>query len=278
MTSHSRFGKASVYEAANSLEHMGHSDINNLMLRYQISEDIVPRGVSPSIRHKTNFFIEYAFKHPEHVTIDGRNLWNAIVEDVVYSAFEIAHVPPKLLHALDRDGYTIAEKRRDGAYSLERPQILINRKLPDSADLPKIDDEVHILLNELGLTTAKGHLDQAVDNHGRANWAAANGQLRTFMEELFDAIAKRIDPGKAKSLPTSENRRDLLATHGFLLEPLGEWGSQGKNFVNGLFKRLHGSGSHPGLSDEDDATFRLHICLITARVFLKRARTFTAST
>jgi hypothetical protein len=35
---------------------------------------------------------------------------------------------------------------------------------------------------------------------------------------------------------------------------------------------LHTDGSHPGLSDEDHSTFRLHIVLVTARTFLRRLR------
>ena len=33
---------------------------------------------------------------------------------------------------------------------------------------------------------------------------------------------------------------------------------------------LHTERSHPGLSDEDHCTFRLHVVLVTARTFLRR--------
>jgi hypothetical protein len=48
--------------------------------------------------------------------------------------------------------------------------------------------------------------------------------------------------------------------------------ADGKNYVNSLFKMLHPHGSHPGLSDEDQCPFRLHIVLVTARTFLRRLR------
>ena len=35
---------------------------------------------------------------------------------------------------------------------------------------------------------------------------------------------------------------------------------------------LHTDGSHPGLSDEEHSTFRLHIVLVTAPTFLRRLR------
>ena len=49
-----------------------------------------------------------------------------------------------------------------------------------------------------------------------------------------------------------------------------EWTQDGKNYINGLFKMLHTEGSHPGLSDEDHCTFRLHLVLVTTRTFLRR--------
>ena len=49
-----------------------------------------------------------------------------------------------------------------------------------------------------------------------------------------------------------------------------EWTADGRNFLNGLFKMLHTDGSHPGLSDEDHSTFRLHLALITGQALLRR--------
>ena len=122
------------------------------------------------------------------------------------------------------------------------------------------------------MPTAKGHLDQAIFNHAQGHWASANSQLRTFLEDLFDEMFRTLEPARANDPLTSENRRNLLSRRRPPLfeEALGEWGQDGKNFVNGVFKRLHGSGSHPGLSDEEDCTFRLHLVLLVARYFLRR--------
>ena len=147
------------------------------------------------------------------------------------------------------------------------------------ADLPEADNEINVLLDELNFTTAKGHLEQAIASHSNGHWAAANGQLRTFFEALFDNIALTIDNAHATTLPSGENRRQFLAKTQppFLVEPLGEWSNDGKNFVNGIFKRLHPEGPHPGLSKDEDCTFRLHIVLITARYFLRRAKQYTVT-
>ena len=129
---------------------------------------------------------------------------------------------------------------------------------------------MHQLLKSFGFTTPLGHLDQAIEAHTRGDWAACNSQLRTFLESLFDDIARNARPQEAGQRPNSENRRALLAEIGFLATDRNEWTQDGKNYVNGLFKMLHTEGSHPGLSDEDHSTFRLHVVLVTAQTFLRR--------
>jgi hypothetical protein len=146
----------------------------------------------------------------------------------------------------------------------------IRAALPGEIQLPQTDDEVHQLLKSFGFATPFGHLDQAVEAHTRGDWAACNSQLRTFLESLFDDIARNVGPQEAALRPSSENRRALLAEIGFLATDRNEWTHDGKNYVNGLFKMLHTEGSHPGLSDEDHSTFRLHVVLVTARTFLRR--------
>jgi hypothetical protein len=81
-----------------------------------------------------------------------------------------------------------------------------------------------------------------------------------------------IDPQNASQTQLGETRRQFLAncTPPFLNHDLNEWGNEGKNFVNGTFKRLHPQGAHPGLSDDEDCTFRLHLVLLAARLFLRR--------
>lgn len=166
------------------------------------------------------------------------------------------------VRALARDGFALTEQGE------------VRRTLPEMADLPQADDEVHGLLDELGIATAKEHLDQAIDNHARGQWAAANGELRKVLESIFDEAAKRLAPDKAAITPPGNARRQLLASlHPPLLsEALGEWSADGKNFVNGVFKRLHPEGGHPGPSDEEDCTFRLHLVLLVTRFFLRRMR------
>lgn len=172
----------------------------------------------------------------------------------------------RLVRALALDGFVIEWSEDSSAVPTLRAG------LPDEVDLPATDDEVHQLLKHFDFQTALGHLDQAVEAHTRGDWAAANGQTRTFVESIFNQIADHIDPIAAAAAGSSENRRAWLADRGFISKARNEWTNDGKNYVNGLFKMLHTEGSHPGLSDEDRSTFRLHIALVTARTFLRRLK------
>ncbi|MFZ3328300.1 MAG: hypothetical protein WA231_21515 [Methylocella sp.] len=145
----------------------------------------------------------------------------------------------------------------------------LRRSLPDDANLPAAQDELSRLLDKHAFTVPSGHLKQAIEAHADGHWAAANGQIRTFLDALFDEIAERFDPNTAW-MGSGQPRRTQLAARGFFSRPLNEWNDDGRNFINGLFRRLSPEGSHPGLSGEEDSTFRLHVVLLTARLFLSR--------
>ena len=216
------------------------------------------------IQEKINSLIRFAYQNPDHETPDGRNILDAIVEEAVDTGSWVLG-DEQFCRALERDGYSLAEA--DG-------RVVLRAMMPPTASLAAATDDVHALLDELGMQTAKGHLDQAIENHASGNWAAANAQLRSCMEDLFNEIARRLAPAEAVARASSESLRQLLAhiCPPFFAADLGEWSTDGKNFVNGLFKRLHGHGSHPGLSEESDCTFRLHLVLVATRHFLRRTR------
>jgi len=92
------------------------------------------------------------------------------------------------------------------------------------------------------------------------------------MESLFDSIADKLVGGKITLPPPGHQRRELLTklTPPFFIPNLNEWETGKCGFLQGLLKRLHPKGSHPGLSDEEDSTFRLHLMILTASYYLKR--------
>jgi hypothetical protein len=259
-----------------------HADLTRLMLK--LGPEVSQKCDEGTIKDRFNNLVKFSDGNRGYICESGKDLPEEICSLVILDTYtklkilnwneaqeksratgapfndmewtEISDKAKIFLRALDRDGLKIVDGK-------------IEASLPDILDLPEANDDVSRLLKKHGFATSKGHLDQALGSHGRGEWASANGQLRTFYEGLFDEIANKIDP-TASALPYSENRRARLASLGFIDSNLNEWGNDGKNFVNGLFKRLHPAGSHPGLSDQDDSTFRLHVVLLTARLFLLR--------
>ena len=261
------FTRPTIVAAAKMLDRQTQAEFDTMVLRLALEEE-VPEGAGLSVPKKSNIVARTALQRPDQIvaTIDGNvTLAEAMVREAV------ALLRPKfptteqdaLLRGLARDGYVVE------VYEDRAPPRL-RSALPEEMALPETDDEVRQLLDRNGFAVPAGHLDQAIEAHTRGDWAAANAQLRTFVESLFDAIAIAIDAGAAAPHMTAENRRQLLGARGFLAADRGEWSADGKNFVGGLMKMLHTHGSHPGLSDEDHSTFRLHVVLVTARTFLRR--------
>lgn len=151
----------------------------------------------------------------------------------------------------------------------------ILRMLPDDVpglNLREAEIEVMALLDCSGFAVARGHLRQAISAFQRGEWSSANGELRNFFESYLNEIAVAlgyVGGGDSKA------KRDFLGDNvqpPFLLADYNEWNAnnQKPQYVQGLMSRMHPHGGHPGLSEEEDATFRLQITLITARLFLRR--------
>jgi len=107
------------------------------------------------------------------------------------------------------------------------------------------------LANQLNINSfsiAAGHYDQALNAfHGR-DWAASNSQLRTTFESVLLELATR----RTGIAPTGGGRAmDALEANGDL--PFGP-----NEYVRGLWKLSHLGGSHPGLSDAEDAHHRIY--------------------
>ncbi len=223
-----------------------------------------------SVGRKSVMLHRLLLTKPDEViqTVDGQiTLVEAVVREAVALAIQSATPraeQAQLVRALALDGFIID-------WSSDYPQVpMLRASLPPEIDLPAADDEVHALLRHFGFATTVGHLDQSIEAHTRGDWAAANSQARTTIESLFDEIANSISVDEATAASNSENQRALLAAKGFFSVDRKEWSTDGKSYIHGLNKMLHSDGSHPGLSDEDHSTFRLHVVMVTARLFLRR--------
>ncbi len=241
---------------------------NHMVLRIGLENEI-PSDTTLSVAKKADRLGRIVLRRPDE-TVDTLDGIVALAEAVVREAVQVTRPEPfqpsetAFARGLARDGYVVSFDEND------RPTL--RAALPNELGLPAVDDDVHQLLRHFDFSEPLGHLNQGVEAHARGDWAAANAQFRTFLESLFDNIARYCNGADKTSAITSENRRQLLANIGFLAVDRNEWTPDGKNYINGLFKMLHTDGSHPGLSDEDHSTFRLHVVLVTARTFLRRLR------
>lgn len=174
------------------------------------------------------------------------------------NAFIINH--SELANCLKRDGYTVEGKT-------------IRKLLPEEITEAQIESELVASLDKYGFSTSKGHLTQGIQNHSQGNWAAANAQFRAFIESLLVDISKVFVPeNNAKTFAQAAKLLVGSVNPPFLSVDLNEIpkDENSDSFVYGIWVRLHPDGSHPGLSDEDDCSFRYHISIVFANYLLRR--------
>ena len=204
--------------------------------------------------------VEVAISAPEHVRSDIA--WKKLIAGLRFDGFEVCVTQAEV------DSYDFWRSgQADTTAELVR---MLPSDVPD-LDLREAESEVTLLLNRHCFTVARGHLAQAVSAFGRGEWSSANGELRNFYESYLNEIAAGLGyTGSSDSRAKREYLGSLQPP--FLLTDYNEWNpnNQKPQYVQGLMSRMHPHGGHPGLSEEEDATFRLQISLVSARLFLRR--------
>ena len=108
---------------------------------------------------------------------------------------------------------------------------------------------------------ALGHYEQALDNFGRGNWAAASSQLRSLYEDVVRRAGGTLQNHGSGQV---QSAADALGKQPGVLFPKED------EFIKALWGVLHKHGSHPGLGDEDLARFRLLTITGYLRLLLSR--------
>lgn len=259
-----------------------HSDMSVLEVQWNLDQQGIS-SISKSARVRDLAQIAIRLNLQVMTGMGRMNLARALVETAILAPDSKTQSSEwqKLVAGLRFDGFEIVEievptsGRNLWSEPATKTKRELRRMLPD--DVPETDfreaaNEIDTLLSQLNLPVAKGHLQQALSAFQRGEWSSANGELRNFYENYLNEIADALGyTGK----DDSKLRRDFLGadlTPPFLLSDYNEWNAnnQKPQYVQGLMSRMHPHGGHPGLSEEEDATFRLQISLITARLFLRR--------
>lgn len=252
------------------LEPKTHTVITTYALKFNL-QDI---AVGNSKREKVNNIVSYFLKNndnPEISDIAFELIKELIDKEVFYlqesqiyeteiKEFEDKH--PLIYKLLQQDGLAII----DGE---------LKYHVPTTVNIPSSKDEIFILIDKYKFSTPLGHLRQAMNNHENGKWASANSQLRTYAESLFHEMAEKIyGEQHMKSIKKDHLKKAELSKTNpppIFDISLNEWDTANSTgFINGFWKRLHPEGSHPGLSDIDDSTFRLHLVLLVTANILKR--------
>ena len=210
--------------------------------------------------HLSRALVELAILAPEHIRCSAT--WRKFVAGLRLDGFEVRT--------------TQVEIDSGDCWSSGQTETTTQlvRMLP--SDVPKLDfreaeNEVTLLLDRHGFTVANKHLKQAISAFSRGEWSSANGELRNFYESYLNEIASALG---YTGTSDSKAKRDYLGClqPPFLLADYNEWNpnNQKPQYIQGLMSRMHPHGGHPGLSEEEDASFRLQISLVTARLLLRR--------
>jgi hypothetical protein len=135
------------------------------------------------------------------------------------------------------------------------------RNLPSSTEelaIPASQEELATIkarLQQHGLDAALNHLNQAESAFNRREWEAANSQIRSCLEAVFDGVVDT----SLQSTKTGGAARKELEDKGML--PKYE-----ARLVQHFMDVAGGAGSHAGRSNEDEARGRflagLGICYI----------------
>jgi len=220
------FSKKTILEIVKALNFQTHDEVVRFSLEFDL-EDVIS---GTYLKEKGTSIAKHLISSPEALGPNGSALPIEIIEYVIkhhYGLESLTESYPDLAHSLDRDGFELTDTG-------------LRRKLP--AELPVVEqgDQLISLLEKFEFGTARGHYEQAIAAHARGEWASANAQLRSFVEDVFNKTQAIVCPERQYS--SSNERKIALAHAGFFISEYNEFLFNGTGFVEGFWKRLHPGG------------------------------------
>jgi len=218
-----------------------HAEMDSLLLEHGLSEHDRGGGLRP----RSNALVNAALRlDPPNAEI----ILTALIEYVLERGLS-DYITERLVHALRVDGY----EWRDGRLVPTTPEPAAL-----AAELSALEQD----LQELDLNVAATHYRQAHESFVAGNWEAANGQTRSFMENLL------IELGRSQ---TSNTRTDAAAALQDLRDA-GFFDNAEWQMLKGFWQSIQDNGPHHGLSHEQEALFRLHVATSVARYSIHKLR------
>ncbi|WP_456311511.1 hypothetical protein [Serratia proteamaculans] len=250
------FSNRTIQEIVKNIKFRTNIEFEDFLIHFGL-----PEGIGgDSIAKKENSLVNFLIKNKDIKGPENANLAIELIECIIKKEprgyFKNNNLE-NLNNALKKDGYQLSDSS-------------VRKVLPEEIPVAKTENRLVEILNKYGFSNAVGHYNQAIASHGRGDWAAANAQLRTFVEDFFNEVHLKIRAGSGSA--TNQKRGELEKAKFFRAE-YNEYLHNGTGFIEGFWKRLHPEGSHPGLSEEADSTFRLHLVLVVIHYYAERLDT-----
>lgn len=243
------FSRRSILALVNALNFRTKDEVERFSIEFEMDGVISGKW----LKEKETSITKYLIENGNSKTLSGAPLVVDVVEYLLRNRSYQTDMQA-LENALAKDGYELTESS-------------VRKSLPSAIPLLESENKLLEILTRRGLTVAVGHYEQAIAAHGRGDWAAANAQLRSFVEDFFNQCHVLLQAGSGK---TTQQRKEELASTGFFASHYNEFSNNGTGFVEGFWKRLHPQGSHPGLSESADSSFRLHLVLLVLHHYAER--------
>lgn len=243
------FSRRTILKLVEALNFNTHDEVERFALEFEL-EAIVS---GEWINQKKTSISRHLIAHGNEKSSSGAPLVVDVVEYLLREASSNSDFSA-LRNCLASDGYELTDRS-------------VRQSLPQAIPLTESENKLLAILKARGLRVAIGHYEQALAAHGRGDWAATNAQLRSFVEEFFNQSHVLLNAGTGQS---TQQRKQDLASSGFFISQYNEFFGNGTGFVEGFWKRLHPHGSHPGLSESADSTFRLHMVLLVLHHYAER--------
>ncbi|KQY90967.1 hypothetical protein ASD24_24535 [Paenibacillus sp. Root52] len=256
------FSRATITDVLNLAAGWSNSQLDTFMVRYGLNH----AATGSNRQQKATNAALYLIENPNLPGVIGDNLQYEIVEHIINRSVQSTMIfdssenefieYPQLRRLLLRDGFVIEDNK-------------LIRTFDTTINYSENQNLLESLLDKHGLVTAKGHYEQARENFNRGHWAACNGQLRSYVEELCNVIAEKITH---QTYTNSHQAKIALSQTNppIFYRELNEWKDDGKGYFETFWSRLHPEGSHPGLSNEEDSIFRLNLVQISSLEILRR--------
>lgn len=241
----------------------GHSALTQLLWKTNMSDGDPGESVV-SRASRANAVVGNAVKGRR--TDDLVSLATALLNDGATRDEEIPTWASELKSSLRGDGldaiHTEVGKEKENFWDpiqIDRSWRIVPLGQEETPLEPKATALVRIL-EEHGFNVEANHFDQAYRAFGQGDWESSNAQLRATFEGVLVRVAAMRFGWDGDS-----GGRALDVLNGKKLFEKGE-----HDFLKGVWAMSHGNGSHPGLSNEDEALFRLNVIVAAAQYVLDR--------